>query len=70
KYPRCKMFRTQGCPEYLKLGTIFGDTIATGDIQTGVAGEFNIYDENDDTVPATQFPSNGSQNTVTNDERD
>ncbi|KAF5188270.1 Myb/SANT-like DNA-binding domain protein [Thalictrum thalictroides] len=69
-YPRCKRFRTQGCQEYLKLGTIFGDTIATGDIQTGVAGEFNTSDENDDTVPATQFPSHGSQNTVTNDERD
>ncbi|MCL7043077.1 hypothetical protein MKW94_024906 [Papaver nudicaule] len=51
-YPRNKVFRVSGCPEYTKLAQIFGDTVATGNLRQTQDGDFSSTDgENEFDMP-------------------
>ncbi|XP_026416738.1 uncharacterized protein LOC113312199 [Papaver somniferum] len=47
-FPRTKVFRVSGCPEYRKLQTIFGDTVATGNLRQTQEGGFSSTDGEDE----------------------
>ncbi|MCL7048529.1 hypothetical protein MKW94_016590 [Papaver nudicaule] len=47
-YPRNKVFRVSGCPEYTKLAQIFGDTVATGNLRQTQDGDFSSTDSEDE----------------------
>ncbi|OVA14675.1 hypothetical protein BVC80_1817g18 [Macleaya cordata] len=64
RFPRAKAFRERGCPEYEKLATIFGDTVAAGNLGASHEHEFNSTDGEDDTnvempesIPCTPHPT-------------
>ncbi|MCL7026338.1 hypothetical protein MKW94_004691 [Papaver nudicaule] len=48
EFPRNKVFRVSGCPEYTKLAQIFGDTVATGNLRQTQDGDFASTDEEDE----------------------
>ncbi|KAI3875309.1 hypothetical protein MKX03_000736 [Papaver bracteatum] len=48
-FPRDKVFRENGCPEYSKLEIIYGDTVATGKLRQTQDGGFDSSDDEDGT---------------------